>query len=367
VKVDVVAIIAPTDNFIDFENALTAVKGNLVSTLGWKGSRLSTVLADSSPNIEKSDSIPGRDNQTDGEIVAGNSVSQLSNVYNCVVKDPDFDYTGNLAADSEADFLQALTTASNSFDATSPESQKRILVLGNGIQTSGQFNFVENGIPDSSQISQIISNLKKEDALPNLQGATVDWIGLGQTDGSKQQKLNQQSLNSLRAFWEAVITASNGYPGIIQMEISSGQPAKGSIKTTNITALPDACVEASVTAEEGFNFEPNTANFIDINLARKGAQSIAAKISEQPNCKGDLTVIGYTASGVPQSKFQFGQNLFLSQQRAEAFKQLLVEAGVVVPIIAIGGDKGPINDWDQNGNFVEELGKQNRKVDVRQQ
>jgi hypothetical protein len=33
-------------------------------------------------------------------------------------------------------------------------------------------------------------------------------------------------------------------------------------------------------------------------------------------------------------------------------------------IEVIGAGKGPINDWDENGNFVEELGAQNRKVVV---
>jgi hypothetical protein len=44
-----------------------------------------------------------------------------------------------------------------------------------------------------------------------------------------------------------------------------------------------------------------------------------------------------------------------------------VQAGVTVEIESIGGDKGPEIDWDEDGNFVEELGKKNRIVVITQQ
>lgn len=367
IKSDVVALIAPTSNFTLFENALTGSEQTISAKLGWQGSRLSTVLVDGKPEIKTSALMEPSSNQGDGEIRAKQQSGQPRTVYYCLTQNDRFEYTGEIVASDGADFVQAFTVASRSFDSTATASEKVIVVVGNGLQTIGQVNFAENGIPQTSAIAGLITQLDQQGALPNLQGATVDWIGLGVTDGTTQEKLNQQSLDALTAFWTAFVLASNGHIGTIQGEITAGKPDPKSIKTETIAALPDACVEATLNSEQGFNFQPNLPIFIDTAQARLGAESIAKELKAKKGCTGTITVTGYTASGVDQDQYVFGTNYLLSLQRAEAFKQLLVEAGVTVPIEAVGGDKGPYNDWDSSGKFSEDLGKQNRMVVISQQ
>ena len=367
IKSDVVTLISPTENFTDFEKALAGSEQVTAEQLGWQGARLSTVLVDGSPELKTSVLIEPTSNQGDGEIRAKQQSKQARTVYYCLVQNPNYAYEGSIEAVEEADYIQGFSVAARSFDATATASKKELIVVGNGIQTAGQVNFTESGIPQMSSISGLISQLKEQGALPDLSGATVNWIGLGVTDGSNQEKLNQQSLDALTAFWTAFILASNGRIGTIQGEIPSAKPDSNSIKVSPISALPDACVEATLTAEQGFNFQPNLPVFIDIDQARAGAKSIADELKSKKGCTGTITVTGYTASGVNQSEFVYGTNYDLSLQRAEAFKQLLVEAGVTVPIEAKGGDKGPFNDWNAEGEFVDELGKQNRMVVITQQ
>jgi outer membrane protein OmpA-like peptidoglycan-associated protein len=367
IKADVVAVLAPSANFTDFDIALGVAQADLVNTLGWKGSRLSTVLADGSPEIKKSVLIKGRDNQGDGEILVSQNTNQLSTVYSCAVQDPELQYSGGYTITPETDFLQGLTVAARAFDVQASGSEKTVIVVGNGIQSVGQINFSEDGIPTLDAIPGIIEALKAGGVLPDLQGATVDWFGLGQTDGFVQEKLNQQSQDSLLAFWEAVVIASNGRLGTFQLELVSGPPREGSIPVTPIAALPDACIQMTLTSESGFNFKPDTAIFIDRAQAVEAAEKIADELSSKPDCTGGITVVGYTASGVSRDDFKVGDNLVLSKQRADAFTALLVEAGVTVEIESIGGDKGPEIDWDEDGNFVEELGKKNRIVVITQQ
>jgi outer membrane protein OmpA-like peptidoglycan-associated protein len=367
IKVDVVAVLAPSQNFTDFQIALDVAQSDLAQTLGWEGSRLSTVLADGAPEIKKSALIEKRDNQNDGEILASQNTNQLTSVYSCAVQDPELQYSGGYTITPETDFLQGLTVAARAFDVKASGSEKIVIVVGNGIQSVGQINFTEDGIPTLDAIPVIIEALKTGGVLPDLQGARVDWVGLGQTDGVAQEKLNQQSQDSLVAFWEALIVASNGRVGTFQLEVASGTPREGSIPVTQITALPDACIQMTLTSESGFNFKPDTAIFIDLNQAREAAEKIADELAEKPDCTGGITVVGYTASGVSRDMFKVGDNLVLSKQRADAFAELLVQAGVTVEIESIGGDKGPEIDWDEDGNFVEELGKKNRIVVITQQ
>lgn len=367
IKSDVVTLISPTSNFTDFENALSGSEQAIAEKLGWQGSRLSTILIDGAPELKTSALIEPSSNQNDGEIRAKQQSGQPRSVYYCLTQKDAYAYSGSIEAIDEADYIQGFSIAARSFDATATDSDKSLIVIGNGLQTTGQLNFTESGIPDMSSISATITQLERQGALPDLQGATVDWIGLGVTDGTVQPKLNQQSLDALTAFWAAFILASNGHIGTIQGEITSGQPDQKSIVASEVSALPDACVEATLTAEQGFNFEPDQAIFLDIEQARAGATSIAQELLAKKGCSGTITVTGYTASGVNQDQFLFGANYELSLQRAEAFKQLLVDAGVTVPITAKGGDKGPFNDWDDSGLFLEELGKQNRMVVISQQ
>ena len=367
IKVDVVAVLAPAANFTDFQIALDVAQSDLVETLGWKGSRLSTVLADGAPEIKKSVLIKGRDNQGDGEILVSQNTNQLTTVYSCAVQDPELEYSGGYTVTPETDFLQSLTVAARAFDAKASGSEKIVIVVGNGIQSVGQINFTEDGIPTLDAIPGIIEALKSGGVLPDLQGARVDWVGLGQTDGVAQEKLNQQSQDSLLAFWKALIVASNGRVGTFQLEVASGKPREGSIPVTQITALPDACIQMTLTTESGFNFKPDTAIFIDRNQAVAAAQKIADELASKPDCIGGITVKGYTSSGVSKDMYKPEDDLVLSKQRADAFAELLVQAGVTVEIMSEGGGKGPLNDWNADGSYNENEGTKNRIVVITQQ
>jgi outer membrane protein OmpA-like peptidoglycan-associated protein len=367
IKVDVVAVLAPSANFTEFDIPLRVVQADLVNTLGWKGSRLSTVLADGAPEIKKSVLIKGRDNQGDGEILVSQNTNQLTTVYSCAVQDPELQYSGSYTITPETDFLQGLTVAARAFDVQAPGSEKIVIVVGNGIQSVGQINFTEDGIPTIDAIPGIIEALKTGGVLPDLQGARVDWFGLGQTDGVAQEKLNQQSQDSLLAFWEAVVIASNGRLGTFQLELVSGTPREGSIPVTPITALPDACINMTLTTESGFNFKPDTAIFIDRNQAVEAAQKIADELASKPDCTGGITVKGYTSSGVSEDEYKPEDDLVLSKQRADAFAELLVQAGVTVEIVSEGGGKGPNNDWNPDGSYNEDVGITNRIVVITQQ
>jgi outer membrane protein OmpA-like peptidoglycan-associated protein len=362
---DVAVVIGPTDNFVDFRNAIEA-SGAIVSTaLGQTGAKISVILADGRPALIRTINPRLADTPEGTEIINRGLLGSVRDVYFCTVGGGDREIVNPRSAAPETDVVAALSVAAGQVAVGRGES-KHIVVIGNGLQTAGQYSFAKSGIPSEAQVGDIVGDLKSQGALPDLKGATVDFVGLGLVNSS-EPPLNQQSLDGLVAFWRAIVAASGGYVGTIMTQVVDGAPSPDSIAVTAVEGLKDACINESVAESDGISFNPGNAEFIDVGAATATAQNIATKIAAAA-CPGDITVIGYVASATPQAQYVFGnaEDEQLSLARAEAFKALLINAGVATNIVTVGAGKGPVNDWDEAGNFVENLGQQNRKIVVTQ-
>ena len=363
---DVAVVLAPSANFVDFGNVIDASQALIDEAFGVQGARVSVVLADGKPSLVRSLAPETGDTEDDTHIINRHLMSKIKDVYYCTAGDGTHKVTGGIPVNPEVDMLAALNVAAGSFDPQGEPKNRHIVVLGNGLQTTGQYPLSTKGIPGAPEVNRVVGELKSQGALPNLTGATVDFVGLGVVNAD-EPTLNQQSLDGLTAFWMAVIAASGGHVGTVLPQVIDGSPSAGSIPTAAVAGLANACINESVAEADGISFQAATADFIDVATATATAEMIAAKIASS-GCSGDITVAGYVTAGVSQAQYVFGNpdDQQLSLARAEAFKALLVGAGVSTNIITVGGGKGPLNEWDASGNFVEELGKQNRKVVVTQ-
>ena len=75
------------------------------------------------------------------------------------------------------------------------------------------------------------------------------------------------------------------------------------------------------------------------------------------------------ASGVDKDEYNNAEieaGKALSLARAKAFAALIKAAGWNGKIKAVGGGKGPVDDWNSDGSFNESKGKSNRKVVISQ-
>lgn len=358
-------VLAPTSNFTKFEELLESVRPNIRELLGDQPGEINVIVADGEPKnvLRLSSDATGED----GSVKNKHITERVSNALYCVQPTTGHPVQSPIPLVAESNMIKALGLAAVPF-ANNAESRKKIFVIGNGIHTAGDYSFLEKGIPSEGTVAPAVAKLLKARALPDLYGATVTWTGLGQVSGA-QPALNEQSLKGLKAFWLSVIEASNGTAGAIAGEGQTGTPADGSIKVSPVKVLPKACVSTTLSEKDGFNFVPNTATFRDLAAAKAGAAGIAQELAKNPSCQGAVTVTGYVASAVAKSQYVFGNQAdqSLSSNRAEAFKALLVAAGVKVPIVTVGGGKGPEIDWDANGAYDESKGQLNRKVTVIQQ
>ena len=364
----VALVIAPTTTFVDFPALIESSLDQVKTALGKSSSRLNIVLADGKPGVAASYDVKAK-GKFDAEIDKDKefAIQKADDVYSCAVDGRDLAVTNPIKAEQNLDLFEALRVAADSFDIESPNSANSIIVLSNGLQTAGQWQMQTQGIPSLGKATTIVDQLKAGGVLPNLNGATVDFVGLGHVS-SAQEALNQQSIDGLEYFWTSVVKASNGLVGSIQREVSDTAPSDKSIKTASVTSLPDACVNVVVTEDMGAQFNPGTAVFKDTAKAAASAKSIASQVAAKPSCTGTMTVTGYVASGVAKSAYVVGNpaDASLSLARANAFKDLLAQAGVKVAVRAVGGGKGPFLDWNASGAYDEKLGQKNRIVIVAQ-
>jgi hypothetical protein len=364
VQREVAVVLAPTSNFLDFNNVLVESGPQIADLLSQDGTDLTVVLADSTPSIVTKFSVDFSEAllDVDRDQIVQIARGRLGWAVDCASQEAGLGFE----VDKEVDFLRGIQVASESFSPTA--SEKYIFVLGNGIQTTGQFNLLE-GIPaDASASDNLVKKLSDQGALGSLNEATVFWEGLAQVNSS-QPTLNKQSIDSIVILWNKIVLAAGGRVGAVEAgNITDGLPSSGAIPVTSVTGLKDACVSITVGGDRGFEFNGDSATFIDAEKAFSGAQEVANEIRGSL-CTGSVTVTGFTASGVDRDLYTSADeeiNKTLSLQRAQAFASLLRQAGVSVEIVVRGAGKGPIDDWDPDGKFNTEIGAQNRIVVVTQ-
>ena len=363
---EVGAVLAPSKTFVRFPNVIDSAEADLKALLSEDGTQIATVLADGQPKQREIGWVDFSNAtfDADREKSLNRALGKVRTTYNCAVMSREQNKTAFEPAKG-ADYLSALTTAAGTF--THSGSERSIVVLGNGLQDVGLLDLSQNFPEGSQSAARWARNLAAKGSLPDLTGVKVSWYGLGQVDGVIQKPLHPVAYKALETLWTEVIKAAGGELVKVVKTIQYAEPVSTSIQAKPIEIPEPPCV-FMLTAEGGFNFKADSADFLDATKATKGAETMAAEIAKS-NCSGPLYVVGYAASGVDKRDYNTAAAAkvkSISASRAIAFKGLLEKAGVAIKLVPVGAGKGPTNDWDLSGKFIEEMGKQNRFVEVTQ-
>ena len=112
------------------------------------------------------------------------------------------------AVNPESDYLEAIRLAAASLRSLDNSyTSRNIICCGSGLGTTGYLNFQNNLLSAESQT--IVKLLQEKEALPDLSGITVYWIGMAQTT-APQEKLNPKQGKNLENIWKSVIEAAGG-------------------------------------------------------------------------------------------------------------------------------------------------------------
>lgn len=388
---EVVVIVAPTSNFVDFQTVLDVTENDIKDSLGASltsqedlekavGNQLSMIVADGTPElISRSVVEPIDMNVDDIKSAISGATKPVGLVASCA--------GGALAAsgdkistDSDSDLLKALVLAENQF--TEGSQNKELYILGNGINTAGVLKMqdpTEDGsgtvFPNSQKKAvEMAKNFYKSGYTPtDLMGANVHLIGVGQTDPDVQE-VPEPARKALITFWSEIIRLSNGH--LVEENIDP-LPGKGKASPAAIkvpSGIPIvACAPITLRESDGITYKPGKADFVDKAAAKAKAEEVAELYSAK---KCAMSITGFAAPGTSKSKYENDKanidanNLGLTKRRAQAFIDLLNSAGFTD--VSIGSGGGTCVGDDLTGSFksdgsINETGQAKcRRVEISQ-
>ena len=377
IPVQVAAVLAPTNNFVDFETIINASESHVLEDLGGNlkgeelkaalGRELSVIVADGVPQLAAKRTVKSLgDSEYDRLQAVKQTFGSFNLVASCAAGKLKVD-GDQIPTEEETDLLAGLAIAADQFNVEGAE--KRLYVLGNGIQTAGAIQMQDPAkFPKTEKYAtQLAEGLESINALPDLHGATVYWYGLGQFDGTNQ-KLDQSAREGLVYFWQEIIARSNGVLTTENIfgQVGSGMPHTSAIKVTSIE-IQTCKLIVKLYEKDGVQFEPDTNVFVSLSKAKSAAEKVARDFKEA-HCE-EITVHGYAAAGVDRDEYDSKKdqidstNSKLTLSRAKAFANLIKKAGFSGTVNTEGiGTCG--TEWTANGDASESLQKLCRRVEV---
>ncbi len=274
-----------------------------------------------------------------------------------------------IADDPEVDYLESMRLAVRSLASLEGYDSKRIVVLGTGLSTCGVVDFKNNLI--SSDPTVIVDLLTEKAEIPNFTGITVYWQNMGDV-AAPQQSLTSAQRNKLQQIYGGIVESGGGtfvyndimpnpvnvdvkYPSVSVVELPKDTPIKFAPEIIENTEDDKAFEEPQVIGESQVAFVGDEATYLFPDKAIENIRPIADYLLQHKSVK--LLLVGSTAGDITSES-----SLNLSQQRAEAVMNTLVELGVESDrIVAVG--MGSDDPWHiPNAGYSGAAASANRKV-----
>ena len=225
-----------------------------------------------------------------------------------------------------------------------------------------------NILSSKETVDEVVEQLSTKQALPNLEGITIDWYNLNQVSGEQKELTAEMEANN-EYLWETLISKSGG-----KIDFKSDNATGDNTTNYEVGVSVVPVIEDSLNIEE-YNkdssvvfttdeiaFKSDSVEFVDEEQASQAVTKIINCMLY--NKDYNLLLAASTATVPPQNKCES-----FSKKRAEAVKSLIISRSdnQIDPsrITTIGmGYENPyhVSDTSKNGSLIEEKAKQNRAV-----
>lgn len=324
--------------------------------------KVSGVIVDGAPYVAGDYKInpPGKNiDKAKKKQIADNSTKQiLAEIATATAKTP------------EIDTLSAITLSAGTLQSTKAESQKTMIVIDSGFSSSGLLDFSSKNIIDAS-VETVVEQLKELHAIPDLNGISVTWIGLGTTCG-EQEELTSTYKYKLKELWNAILSSGGATVTFDSSPMSKEEYAGELPECTAIPIVAESLNPEDAVSEgnmpEVVKYDENTtikfqsdkSEFVDRQATEALLEPIAQYLIKNPDKK--IYIAGMTAT---VGEEQDGKVLAL--ERARACRDILTEKGVQagqLTCMGLGHAPNPlrVTDTDGEGNLLEDMAKLNRAV-----
>ncbi|MEV4349479.1 hypothetical protein AB0J83_33890 [Actinoplanes sp. NPDC049596] len=263
-----------------------------------------------------------------------------------------------VVADSpEADQLAAIATAADHLRALTDDGPRQILMIDNGLQTSGDMPLQAPGALAVDPDEQAAAVLESQ-SLPSLDEVDVLMAGLG-AGFDPQPELGRPVQLRVQKLWQTVLTKAGAEVTVIPNDLNDDlAPVAGQPKVTPVVfdekPRPDG--KCYRIRDDQVGFLPGKDVFRDEAAARDVLTPIATDLKVQ---KVNVSVIGTTA--LPEDP-----PFPLSTKRAKRVAETLADLGVSPDSMITGGVgtgfSGFKPDTRPDGSLIPSLAMQNRLV-----
>lgn len=324
---------------------------------------LSVIELDGSPTVEKNNRFTFTLKKNVSSTIKKKYVSKMTNkVIEC------FD---NLAPKvAEVDILKAIELATNELNSSYANTDaKRIVIYSTGLQTTGLIDMTKFNILSSKEtVDEVVDQLSAKQALPDLEGITIDWYNLNQVSGEQKELTAEMKANN-EYLWASVIAKAGGAVDFKSDNAVSDDTPNYEVEVSVVPVAEDSLNideynknSSVVFTTDEIAFKSDSVEFVD----EEQASQAVAKIVDYMlyNKDYNLLLAASTATVPPQNKCES-----FSKKRAEAVKSLIISRSDnqidSSRITTIGmGYENPyhVSDTSKNGSLIEEKAKQNRAV-----
>lgn len=325
---------------------------------------LSVIELDGGPTVEKDNRFTFNLKKNVSSTIKKKYVSKMTNkVIEC------FD---NLAPKvAEVDILKAIEMAANELNSSDANTDyaKHIVVYSTGVQTTGLIDMTKFNILSSKEtVNEVVEQLSAKQALPNLDGITIDWYNLNQVSGEQKELTGEMEANN-EYLWGTLIAKAGGKVDFKSDNATADDRTNYDVEVSVVPVIEDSLnvqeynKDSSVvfTTDE-IAFKSDSVEFVDEEQASQAVTKIINYMLY--NKDYNLLLAASTATVPPQNKCES-----FSKKRAEAVKSLIISRSNnqidSSRITTIGmGYENPyhVSDTSKNGSLIEEKAKQNRAV-----
>lgn len=271
----------------------------------------------------------------------------------------------------EVDYLEGLRCAAASLRSLDDSYTSRtIICCGTGLGTTGYLDFKNNLLSAEPQV--IVEMLEEREALPDLTGMTVYWLGMGQVT-APQEKLTPKQTKNLEAIWKAVVEAAGGeFVPNDYITVVDEIEQKDELPSVSVVDIPadkpfvfnpevleekedNAFEEPVMLGESQVEFIGDEANYLSPDDAVETIRPIAEYLVKHDSI--NILLVGSTAGDVTDES-----TIRLSKERADTVKNTLVEFGIDtnrITTIGMGSD----DPWHiKDAGYDGPVASSNRKV-----
>lgn len=318
------------------------------------GGKISFIRCDSTPTKVKDINIEKPNSSYSQKRIKKLKEEALNCIFDCANK--------IRPSKEQIDLISSIDIAAKNLTET--DGNKTIIIFASGICTSGILD-MSNSVIDNIDVEKTINALKNSD-LPKLNDIDIKFYSLGNVGGS--QYLSSGGKDKLRTLWESLLKKCSAksiyisdlpssdklYEDVPKVNIVESKNVE-SIIATNSTSID--LKSDNIYKYDNFFFIRNKAVLKDEKDTINKLSNLAINLKNEPSIK--IMLIGTTAKDGTNAEC-----ISLSKERAEVIAKLLSKEGIDqsrICTLGLGFDNCfHINEYDSEGNFIEEVAWKNR-------